>query len=144
MVDVLPNYSVFIQLINFIVLLVVLNFVLYKPIRGILAKRKEKIAGLNGDITTSTEGAKSKQDELDNLRMEANRQGAQAREELKGEGQAEERKLIDAATAEMEASVAKVRKQVSEEIGKAREELKGEVQAFGRELAQKILGRSIQ
>ena len=144
MVDVLPNYSVFIQLINFILLLIVLNFVVYKPIRGILAKRRDKIAGLNGDITTNTEGVKSKEEELEALRLEANKQGARAREELKGEGQAEERKLIDAATAEMEASVAKVRAEVAEDIGRARDELKGQVQAFGASLAQKILGRSIQ
>jgi F-type H+-transporting ATPase subunit b len=144
MVDVLPNYSVFIQIVNFLVLLIVLNFVVLKPIRGILKQRQEKIAGLSGDITTSTEGVKSKESELDALRLEANKQGAEAREELKSKGQAEERKLIDAATAEMEESVAKVRAQVSEEIGQARDELKGQVQAFGVELAQKILGRSIQ
>ena len=44
----------------------------------------------------------------------------------------------------MEKTVSKLRAQIAEEIGQARSQLKGEVQTFGVELAQKILGRSIQ
>lgn len=144
MVDVVPNFSVIIQIVNFLVLMAVLNVILYKPIRGIIKKRREKIAGLNGDITAKGEGVKAKQDELDSLRTEAKKQGSQTREEIKGEGHTEERKLIDDATAEMEKAVAEVREQIAKDMGQAREELKGQVQVFGSDLAQKILGRNIQ
>ena len=144
MVDVVPNFSVFIQIINFLVLMYVLNLLLYKPIRGIIKERREKIAGLNGDIATSSEGVKSKQDEMNSLRNEAKKQGAAAREEIKHEGRSEERKLVDEATAQMEAAVEEVRKQIAVEMSTAREELRGQVQVFGAELAQKLLGRSIQ
>ncbi len=144
MVDVVPNFSVLIQIVNFLVLLAVLNFILYKPIRGIIKQRREKIAGLSGDITVKNEGVKTKREELDALRMEAKKQGGQTREEIKSEGHTVERKLIDDATAQMEAAVAEVREQIAEDMGQAREELKGQVQVFGADLAQKILGRNIQ
>ena len=40
------DVSLLIQIINFIVLIWVLNLVLYKPIRNILIQRKEKVANL--------------------------------------------------------------------------------------------------
>lgn len=142
MIDI--NDSLFWQIGNFLLLMLLLNFVLYKPIRGILKKRAEKIAELNSDITTSQEGVKSKTQEMEAQKAEARRQGASVREDLKSEGRSVEREVIDAATKEMEESVAKVRDQISAEIGQARDELKGQVQSFGTDLAQKILGRTIQ
>ncbi len=144
MVTIDINASLFWQIANFLVLMVALNFLLYKPIRGILRQRADKMASLNGEITASKEGAKSKEDELEGRRTEARRQGMAAAEEMKSEGRAKERELVEAATKEMEQTVAKVREEIQGEIGQARDQLKAEVQTFGKDLAQKILGRSIQ
>lgn len=144
MVTIDINASLFWQIANFLILMVALNFLLYKPIRGMLRQRAEKMAALNGEITASKEGAKSKEDELEGRRTEARRQGISVAEEMKSEGRAKERELVEAATKEMEQTVAKVRDQIQGEIGQARDQLKQEVQTFGKELAQKILGRSIQ
>jgi len=144
MVSIDIDSSLFWQIGNFLVLLVALNYLLYRPIRGIIKKRAEKMAQLSGDITSSEEGAKAKQAELEAELAKARRLGAELREEMKGEGHSKEREIIEAATAEMEKAVAKVREEIAVEIGKAREELKGQIQSFGRELAQKLLGRSLQ
>jgi F-type H+-transporting ATPase subunit b len=144
MVSIDINASLLWQIANFIILIFVLNVVLYKPIRGILKERAAKFAQLNGEINAGVEGAAARAKELEDRRTESRRLGAQIREELKNEGRSKERELVQAATKEMEATVAKVRAEVAGEIGKAREELKAQVQSFGVELAQKILGRSIQ
>lgn len=144
MISIMPDVSVFIQIINFIVLVVALNYLLFKPIRGIIAKRAEKMAILNSEIDTDSDSAKAKGDQMDRELTEARRQGQGAKEEFKEEGHNQERQIIEEATKEMEKAVAEVRVQISDEIGKARDELKGQVQDFGQDLAQKILGRSIQ
>lgn len=144
MVSIDIDASLFWQIGNFLVLILALNYLLYKPIRGIIKQRAEKVAQLNSDITSSEEGAKTKAQELEAELAEARKQGAATRDEMKIEGHGKEREIIDAATKEMEASVAKIREQIEGEIGAAREELKGQVQSFGTELAQKILGRSLQ
>ena len=144
MVTIDINSSLLWQIANFLILMLAMNYLLYKPIRGMLKQRAEKMAALNGEITASKEGAKSKEEELDSRRNEARREGVSVAEEMKSEGRAKERELIDAATKEMEQTVAKVREEIQGEIGQARDQLKAEVQAFGKELAQKILGRSIQ
>jgi F-type H+-transporting ATPase subunit b len=144
MVSIDINASLFWQIANFLVLLLVLNYLLYKPIRGILRQRAEKVAQLSSDITSSQEGVKARQKEMEVELAEARADGAASRDEMKAEGHLKEREIIEAATKEMEAAVAKVREQITAEIGQAREQLKGQVQSFGVELAQKILGRTIQ
>ncbi|RJX30000.1 MAG: hypothetical protein C4525_13225 [Desulfarculus sp.] len=144
MVSIDINASLFWQIGNFLVLLLALNYLLYKPIRGILRQRAEKVAQLSSDITSSQEGVRARQKEMDTELAEARQDGAAAREEMKDQGHLQEREIIEAATKEMEGAVAKVREQITAEIGQAREQLKGQVQSFGVELAQKILGRTIQ
>jgi len=52
-ITVIPDASVFIQIINFLFLIWVLNLIIYKPIRNILIQRKEKFSGLEADIERS-------------------------------------------------------------------------------------------
>jgi hypothetical protein len=46
------DITVIIQIINILILIVVMNAVLYKPVRTTLAKRKEKLDGLANAIDT--------------------------------------------------------------------------------------------
>ena len=144
MVTIDIDSSLLWQIANFLLLLVLLNYVLYRPIRGIIRQRAEKMAQLRGDIEASEEGTKAQGAELENQRVQARRSGAEVAEGLKGQGKVKERELIEAATAEMEQTVAKIRVEVTREITQAREDLKAEIRTFGVDLAQKILGRSVQ
>lgn len=144
MVSIDIDASLLWQIGNFLLLLVALNYLLYRPIRGIIKQRAEKVAQLAGDITSSEEGAKAKAAELEANAVQARRDGAEVREQMKSQAHGAERAIVEAATAEMEKTVAQVRQDITSEIGQAREDLKGQVQSFGRELAQKILGRSLQ
>jgi len=144
MVSIDITSSLIWQMANFLVLILAMNFILYKPIRGMLKKRAERMAGLSGEITAKEEGVRSRQEEMEAQLTEARRQGVATADEMKSEGRARERELIEDATKEMEETVARVRAEIQGELASAREELKGQVDAFGKELAEKILGRSIQ
>ncbi|MCB2188317.1 MAG: ATP synthase F0 subunit B [Deltaproteobacteria bacterium] len=144
MVSIDIDVSLFFQMANFLILMVALNYLLYKPIRGIIRERAAKIAALGSDIASTEEGAQAKEREMERELAEARRQGAAARDEMKGEGHQREREIIDAATAEMGRAVEEVRSQIQADLGRARDELKSQVQVFGQDLAQKLLGRSIQ
>jgi F-type H+-transporting ATPase subunit b len=128
----------------FLFLLVALNFLLYKPIRGILRTRAEKLAQLNGDIKTSSDGVDAKHQEMERELAKARTAGAEVKDEQRAEARAEEQKIVEMATAEMEKAVQEVRTQIAEDIGKAREDLRSQVKSFGTDLAEKLLGRSIQ
>ena len=62
-VTVMPDWTVGIQIINFLVILWILNLILYRPIRNILRQRKEKIDGLETSIETYSEDAQEKDGE---------------------------------------------------------------------------------
>ena len=143
LVQVIPNVSLFIQMGNFLVLMIVLNFLLFRPIRRKLAERSAHFSKFRTEIDDLGSKTTKRAKELDDLLAEARRQGGTKREELKRQGQDTEKSLVDKATTEMEKSVAQVREQVRAELGSARDELRGQVEAFSRQVAEKILGRSL-
>ena len=50
MITVIPDISAVYQMINFLILLFILNMVLYKPIRTVLLERKAKVENLEGGV----------------------------------------------------------------------------------------------
>ncbi|WP_372683255.1 ATP synthase F0 subunit B, partial [Desulfosarcina sp.] len=54
--------SIVLQIVNFLLLIWILNMVLYKPIRKILQERKEKMVGMQSAIDGSAQQVKSKED----------------------------------------------------------------------------------
>jgi len=49
-VTVLPDYTLFIQIIAFLALIFILNILLYKPILSIIDRRKKHIEELENEI----------------------------------------------------------------------------------------------
>lgn len=50
MITVIPDISAVYQMVNFLVLLFLLNLVLYKPIRNVLLERKAKVGTLGSGV----------------------------------------------------------------------------------------------
>ncbi|MBW2060779.1 MAG: ATPase [Deltaproteobacteria bacterium] len=137
------NASLFIQVVNFLLMLLVLNYLLYRPIQGVLRQRREKIDGFESDIERLIEKAENRQIEIEARIDEARQEGFSKKEEVKGQGLEEEKRVLDEANTRAEEALHKIREQISEEIVVAREALKADLEAFSADLAQKILGRSL-
>jgi len=144
MVSIDINASLIWQFVNFIILILVLNAILYKPIRSIIKERTAKFTELDHDISTNKKNVEAKIKQLEKCKLESHRLGAQLLENLKNEGRAKERELIKNVNKEMEHTINETQSKIALEISKARKTLKNQVQSFGVEIAQKILGRSIQ
>lgn len=132
-----------IQIINFLFLLVVLNYILYRPIRGMLKKRRETFEGFESDIAGLTNQVEERTREMEARLAEARRDGYQKKDEIKGQGLETEKSILSQANSEAESKVNQVKAQVKEEIASARDALKADLTIFSQELAQKILGRSL-
>ena len=137
------DITVLIQIINILILIVVMNMVLYRPVRTILAKRKEKLAELGDSIETFRKNAELRKEEIARKLNEARSRAKEEIEKARGEAQD--------ATAE---SLAKVRQEtladktvqfeaIQKDFADARQELAGEIDGFAADVAAKILGRSI-
>lgn len=140
MVDI--NLSLFIQMANFLVLLVLLNYVLYRPIRAMLRQRREKVDGLLASSETALQKNEEADAELTQGRMEVNSQGLELKNGLKDEGLNQEKEILAGIHQEMEAEAARMAEQIKDQLGQARESLLARVESFSSQAAQKILGRS--
>ena len=142
-VVVTPDGSTFIQIINFVFLIWVLNVLLYRPIRKILAQRKEKIDGLELSIETSDKDAAQKDEAFVVGIKEARAKGFKEKEALMQEAADEERKIIAEINSKAQAELAEVRENIKGEAEVARESLQKEVDNFANQICQKILGRAV-
>ena len=138
------DITMFIHIINMIVLMIVLNNVLYKPVQSILAKRREKLDGLSNDVGQFEENARHRQQEVDKKMREASARAKQALDGARSEAQAVGTEKLNSIRAEVDGDKEKQLAEVRNQVVAARKELQGSASDFAREMAGKILGRSLQ
>jgi F-type H+-transporting ATPase subunit b len=134
---IMPDYTLFLQLANFLFLLFILNIILYRPIRQILGKRKAEVDGLQNSVSELEGKANRFAGELEEGMAKARKSGYQEKESLKHQGV-----LKEAAAASGERT-GQARAAMEKKLAEARGALETELSLFSKELAEKILGRSV-
>jgi F-type H+-transporting ATPase subunit b len=143
MITVIPDISLVYQMINFLILLFVLNQLLYKPIRKVLLERKAKIQGLESGVEKANADLSSQEESYKNGLRQARSQGLKEKEAFVEEGSKQEREIIDQINQKAQANLARIKKQVTDETEQARKALEDEVEVFAKAIGEKILGRAI-
>lgn len=133
--------SIVLQIVNFLVLIWILNMVLYKPIRKILLARKEKMTGLQSDIDGSTQQVKSKEDAYAEGVRQARAAGQKEKEALMAAAAEEEKAIIGKINESAQAELKVVKEKIAQETGTVKSALEEEIDAFADAIGQKILGR---
>lgn len=137
------DISALIQIANFLCLILILDFVLYKPIRGILKQRKDKFEGLKGDIGNLSGEVEEKDAAFREAVKDARAKGMQAKDGIIGEAAAEEKRIVEEINKKAQADLAVVKAKISADAESARASLKKEVEAFAYAICEKILGRAV-
>ncbi|MDY0039264.1 MAG: ATP synthase F0 subunit B [Desulforhabdus sp.] len=137
------DITLFIQMVNFFILLFVMNMILYRPIRRLVAQRNQHINEQEEQISKAEADALGAVREFDDQIQAARNLGRQKVQDLKEAAYQHEKDLLQRAGEQASFKVQEMRDKVEKDIGAAREQLRSQVQAFAKDLAQKILGRSI-
>ena len=137
---VIPDKSLLIQLVNFIIAILVLNLLLFKPIRDIIKKRKELVADQMGSIEKFNDQAEVKIKDYEASLDAVRREGVELRSQFKEQGVSEETKILSAAGQEASGTLQSARTEIKKEAGAAMDKLKGEVDAYAKKATEKILG----
>ena len=132
-----------IQIANILLLIVIMNIVLYRPVRRILEERQTKIASLNKDIETFNKNAQLRLEDFDRKLGEARIKAKGEFEALRGQGQSTAGDEVAKVRKEVEASKAEQLKVINTQFATAQQELKGQVETFAKEMASKVLGREV-
>ncbi len=140
MVDI--NWTVSIQIINFLVLIFVLNMVLYKPIRKILKERKAKVEGLSQGIQSATQQAEEKDHAFDQGLRDARTRGQREKETMLQEAAREEREIVGKIMDQAREDLTAVKSKIGKDVDAVKAALERDVDAFADAITQKILGRT--
>jgi len=135
--------SVFIQIANFLILIWVLNKILYRPIREILMKRRDRIAGTQADIEHLIKTSREKDDMYTGGLKAARAQGFKEKEAIITTAEEEEKKAVATISEKAQADLARVKERIGKEAEEIRQSLLQEVDTFATAIGEKILGRSI-
>jgi F-type H+-transporting ATPase subunit b len=141
MIDI--NITLFIQMANVLVLVFLMNLVLYRPIRKLVAQRNQFMADKQNVIDRADKESAEALREFEGTIQTARVKGRQKVQEMKELAYQQEKDLLQKSAEESAKQLAGIRKTIKTEIGRARKQLRAQIQAFSLDLAQKILGRSI-
>lgn len=137
------DFSLFVQIANFLFLAIVLNAILYRPIREIIARRNAQFEALGKEISTYSELASQRDRQIQETISGARRDGAAAKEGLRKEGSLEEERIIKETNASIQERLLRTREEIEKGILNAKESLSAQVSQYAAELAERLLGRPI-
>jgi F-type H+-transporting ATPase subunit b len=141
MIDI--NLSLLYQLINFVVLLIALHFILFKPIRQIMQEREQGISSALGD-------AKNAQERMQNLLDSYNASLAEAKVKATTvynagyqQGLDAQRDMIAAERAKAAEMLDKARAEIAAASTAAKADLQKEAERLSQDISAKLLGRAV-
>ena len=137
------NLAFFVQLINFGILVLVLNIFLYKPIRKVLADRRQVVDGAREKAAAVDLEVQEKMALYEVRLREAKASASERRAESLKQAQAEETSVLEKARTEASASLATIRDRVAKEASDARVLLRQQAELLSVDISEKILGRSL-
>ena len=137
------NATLIIQVLQFLILVFVLNHLMFRPLLKVIRERNQYIEKRRNDIGNLEEEAIRLRDEYLSRETDARKKAAQARSEIRNEGiskaeefESDSRRQV--ATIKMEAE-----KEAEVEVARSRPLLHGEAAALADEIIKRMIGRRI-
>ncbi len=137
------NWTLFLQFANFMILMVVLNALLFKPLRAALQARKETIEGSRAKVLDIDEQVQAQIARYEAQLQEARQQGGEERAALRKTAQEEEARILGEAKQTSAGKLQNIKEQIQKEAATARQALRDETETLAKEIAGKVLGRVV-
>lgn len=131
------------QLVNFLVLVLLLNVFLYKPIRKQLADRSALISGAKEKSAAVDLEVQEKVASYEARMREIRAGAADERGVLKKEALLQEAAILEKARVESSEKLAGIKELVAKEAEEARRLLKASAESLSADICEKVLGRSL-
>ena len=131
------------QLANFIVLLVALNIILFKPLLKNMREREQGIAGAFTDAKTAQERVQSMLEQYNAALGDAKQKAVAAYNAVYQQGLDAQRDMITAERAKAGELLNKARAEIAAAAAAARAELKQEAERLSQDITVKLLGRAV-
>ena len=137
------NLTIVIQVIQFLILVFILNRLLFKPIGQVLAERQQKIASWEEKTKNLQETARLNLEKYENQLTEERLKARESQEQLTRELKEKEDKNIKAVSEKAALIVAETQQTLEQERERLRVELRQQAKELSQILAEKVLGREL-
>jgi len=137
------NWTIGLQFLNFIVLMLLLNVLLYRPLRGVLEQRKATVDGGHARARELKDQIDEKMARYQDQLQQAKIKGNEERVALRTAAAKEEAEILGAARTVASGRLQAIREQVQTEAQKASKELRTQTSALASQVASKVLGRGV-
>jgi F-type H+-transporting ATPase subunit b len=141
MIDI--NVSLLFQLVNFIVLLIALNFILFKPIRQIMQEREQGISSSFSDAKAAQERTQNLLEQYNASIAEAKQKAATTYNTIYQQGLDAQRDMISAERTKAGEMLDKAQAEIVAAANAARTDLRKEAERLSQEITSKLLGRAV-
>ena len=135
--------SLIIQAVNFIILLVLLTKLLYKPLLAKMDERTNAIKKSLDEAQAARQEAQKERDDFAAKIQAANIEAQRIRAEALKDAADEQRRLVDAAKAEAARLVASARQEMDADVRRARQELRQEVADLAIAISERLIKKSL-
>ena len=137
------DITLWIQIAEALLMVVILHYILIKPVMSIIKEREEQFKALEKEIndlfSSAEETLKKYEMELEKARSE----GMRKREALKEEARKFEKELLAKVMKEVEEKKLNWEKQFKAELEDLRSKLVAQKEMFAKLIVEKVLGRSV-
>ncbi|NIQ92079.1 MAG: ATP synthase F0 subunit B [Deltaproteobacteria bacterium] len=139
MIDI--NLTIVIQVVQFLLLLFILNRFLFRPTINLIEEREQKITTWKEETKNFHESMQERLQSYENQILEAKAQAQEQQELVTVELQKEEDKKLEAVSEEAVRIVVSTREKLQEETELLRGQLREQAEEMSQLVAEKVLGR---
>lgn len=137
------NLTLIIQLFIVLSLVVILSQIVFKPFLATLQERKDRVKKAEEQARDLQHRAQELMERYRESIAAAHAQGATIRDKIRKESLAREMEILQKATQEANRVILEIKARITDEVGAARSGLQSRAQNLSREIAERILGRSL-
>ena len=139
--QIYPDWTIFIQFGQFLVLLILLHFFVFKPVLAALKKREDRVRSLMEKGEGTTQDAENMGRAYEEGLKERKIPILADRDEALRESHSASMKVVEEARKDLATELAKVKDGVRQEVARTMESLKAQSDALVGEIVQKIMSR---
>ena len=134
------NITAIIQVVNFFIAVIVLNYLLIRPIRDIIKQRKAKMGAMLGSAEAFANAANRQLANYQNSLSRTRQDAAQARADARSDALREQQALVADASRRAQEQFAQAKESLLKEMQSARGALAKKVKPLAAKAVDKVLG----
>jgi len=137
------DFTILIQVVNFLACVAILNYLLFRPVMRIIEERKKRIEGLGKEAGALREKMEERKREYERRLEEIKLQALESREMLRRDGMERAREILAQARQDASEILNSAKERIEQDIKIASEQLEHRAKDISVEIAEKLLGRKV-